>query len=593
MTQIFDNPADFADEALDGFVAANRGYVARVDGGVVRSTEVPAGQVALVVGGGSGHYPAFAGLVGPGLAAASACGNMFASPAAGQVYRVAKAANAGGGVLLSYGNYAGDVLHFGQAQLRLNAEGIPTRTVLVTDDIASAPLDQIGKRRGIAGDLTVFKIAGAAAEAGLDLDDVERLAIRTNYRTRSLGVAFGGCTLPGADAPLFSVPAGQMSLGLGIHGEPGISEHPMPTASELADLLVTKLLADKPHDAGDRVVAIVNGLGTVKYDELFLLFGKIEKLLLAAGLTVVEPECGELVTSLDMSGLSLTLLWLDEELEQYWAAPADTPAFRKGNLAPRARRELAAPDETAAEATEHPTAAAADLGRQAVAVLRQVREVVVEHEEELGRLDAIAGDGDHGIGMRRGVEAAVTAAEQAVAAGASVERVLTAAGEAWSERAGGTSGALWGSAVIAAGLALGNRDSYSAGDAAAAVTAFVDAITELGKAELGDKTMVDALLPFRDAFLTAFDVGTSLPDALAAAAAAAQTAADRTADLRPLKGRARPLAEKSLGNPDPGAVSFALISERIARHLASVRAKPEPTTSDTASGAGNGAQRND
>ena len=367
MTQIFDNPADFADEALDGFVAANRGYVARVDGGVVRSTEVPAGQVALVVGGGSGHYPAFAGLVGPGLATASACGNMFASPAAGQVYRVAKAANAGGGVLLSYGNYAGDVLHFGQAQLRLNAEGIETRTVLVTDDIASAPLDQIEKRRGIAGDLTVFKIAGAAAEAGLSLDDVERLAIRTNYRTRSLGVAFDGCTLPGAEAPLFSVPAGHMSLGLGIHGEPGISDHPMPTASELAELLVSRLLADKPDDAGTRVVAIVNGLGTVKYDELFLLFGKIEKLLTAAGLTVVEPECGELVTSLDMSGLSLTLLWLDDELEQYWAAPADTPAFRKGNLAPRARRELAGPDAEVAADVERPTAAAADLGRLAAA----------------------------------------------------------------------------------------------------------------------------------------------------------------------------------------------------------------------------------
>ncbi|MCC2661167.1 MAG: homodimeric dihydroxyacetone kinase, partial [Arthrobacter sp.] len=460
MTQIFDNPADFADEALDGFVAANRGYVARVDGGVVRSTEMTPGQVALVIGGGSGHYPAFAGLVGPGLAAGSACGNMFASPAAGQVYRVAKAANAGGGVLLSYGNYAGDVLHFGQAQLRLNAEGIETRTVLVTDDIASAPLDQIEKRRGIAGDLTVFKVAGAAAEAGLNLDEVERLAIKTNYRTRSLGVAFDGCTLPGASEPLFHVPAGQMSLGLGIHGEPGISEHPMPTASELAELLVSRLLEDKPEDSGDRVVAIVNGLGTVKYDELFLLFGKVEKLLTQAGLTVVEPECGELVTSLDMSGLSLTLLWLDDEIEQYWAAPADTPAFRKGNLAPRTRREVAGTEDTVAEEAENATAASADLGRLAAAVLAQVRDVVVEHEEELGNLDAIAGDGDHGIGMRRGVDAAAAAGEQNAAAGASVERVLTAAGEAWSERAGGTSGALWGSAVIAAGLALGNRESY-------------------------------------------------------------------------------------------------------------------------------------
>jgi dihydroxyacetone kinase len=582
MTQIFDNPADFADEALDGFVAANRGYVARVDGGVVRSTEVPAGQVALVVGGGSGHYPAFAGLVGPGLAAGSACGNMFASPAAGQVYRVAKAANAGGGVLLSYGNYAGDVLHFGQAQLRLNAEGIETRTVTVTDDIASAPIEQIEKRRGIAGDLTVFKIAGAAAEAGLNLDDVERLAIKTNYRTRSLGVAFDGCTLPGATDPLFHVPAGQMSLGLGIHGEPGISEHPMPTASELADLLVSKLLADKPEDAGDRVVAIVNGLGTVKYDELFLLFGKIEKLLSAAGLTVVEPECGELVTSLDMSGLSLTLLWLDEELEQYWAAPADTPAFRKGSMAPRAARAAAAIDDAEIADVEQPTPAAAELGRQAVAVLAQVRDVVVEHEEELGKLDAIAGDGDHGIGMRRGVDAAAQAGE--AASGSSVARILASAGEAWSERAGGTSGALWGSAVIAAGLSLGNRESYSSKDAAAAVEAFTSAITELGKADPGDKTMVDALLPFRDAFLAELDGGAPVDRALAVAAAAAESAAANTADLRPLKGRARPLAEKSIGHPDPGAVSFGLIAARISHHIDSQLAAAAPSTA-----AGNGA----
>lgn len=590
MTQIFDNPADFADEALDGFVAANRGYVARVDGGVVRSTEVPAGQVALVVGGGSGHYPAFAGLVGPGLATASACGNMFASPAAGQVYRVAKAANAGGGVLLSYGNYAGDVLHFGQAQLRLNAEGIETRTVVVTDDIASAPLDQLEKRRGIAGDLTVFKIAGAAAEAGLGLDEVERLAIKTNHRTRSLGVAFDGCTLPGAESPLFHVPAGQMSLGLGIHGEPGISEHPMPTASELAELLVSRLLADKPDDAGNRVVAIVNGLGTVKYDELFLLFGKIDRLLTAAGLTVVEPECGELVTSLDMSGLSLTLLWLDDELEHYWAAPADTPAFRKGNLAPRAPRELAGLEAAVTPDAEEATPAAAHLGRLAAAVLAQVRDVVVEHEEELGNLDAIAGDGDHGIGMRRGVDAATAAAEEASAGGASAGRVLAAAGEAWSERAGGTSGALWGSAVIAAGLALGNRDAYRGEDAAAAVTAFVDAITELGKADLGDKTMVDALLPFREAFQLEFDGGASVGASLAAAAAAAQVAAAGTAGLRPLKGRARPLAEKSLGHPDPGAVSFGLIAARISTYIDSELTDSELTDSQLAAAAGNGAQ---
>ncbi|WP_427118314.1 dihydroxyacetone kinase family protein [Pseudarthrobacter scleromae] len=586
MTQIFDNPADFAEEALDGLVAANRGYVARVDGGVVRSTDVPAGQVAVVVGGGSGHYPAFAGLVGPGLAAGAVCGNIFTSPSAGQAYRVAKAANAGGGVLFSFGNYAGDVIHFGEAQQRLNAEGIETRTVLVTDDIASAPLDQIEKRRGIAGDLTVFKIAGAAAEAGLDLDGVERLAVLANHRTRSLGVAFDGCTLPGAAEPLFHVPAGGMSLGLGIHGEPGISDHPMPTASELAELLVSGLLRDKPDDAGSRVVAILNGLGRVKYEELFLLFGKIDKLLTAEGLTIVEPECGELVTSLDMSGLSLTLLWLDDELERYWTAPADTPGYRKGSMAPRARREVAAPEGALDAEGEDTTAAAAGLGRLAAAVLAQARDAVVDHERELGRLDAIAGDGDHGVGMRRGVDAAVAAAGEAVGAGLSVHRVLTAAGEAWSERAGGTSGALWGSALAAAGRALGNKDSYSGGDAAAAVTAFADAVTILGKADVGDKTMVDALLPFRNAFVAAFDGGTPVTGALASAVTAARQAADATASLRPLKGRARPLAEKSLGHPDPGAVSFALIATRVSDYFESSPSLSSPRAAAVAAGQG-------
>ena len=570
MTKIFDDPAQFADDALDGFVAANRQYVARVDGGVVRSTESPAGQVALVIGGGSGHYPAFAGLVGAGLAAGSACGNMFASPSAGQVYRVAKASQTGGGVLLSYGNYAGDVLHFGQAQDKLNAEGIETRTVLVTDDIASAPLEEITKRRGIAGDLTVFKVAGAAAEAGLDLDEVERLAIKANHHTRSLGVAFAGCTLPGAAEPLFTVPEGMMSVGLGIHGEPGISEQPLPTASELARLLVDGLLKDKPDAAGTRVVPILNGLGTVKYDELFLLFGKIEALLTGAGLEIVEPECGELVTSLDMSGLSLTLFWLDAELEKFWAAPADTPAFRKGNLAPRRARSVEALAEAGTAPALAATPASTALAATAVGALKEARSVVVEHEDALGKLDAIAGDGDHGIGMRRGVDAAVAAAEKSHAAGAGLEELLTAAGEQWAERAGGTSGALWGAAVAAVGKTLGSKDSYTASDAAAAVNALRDAIITLGKAEAGDKTMVDALLPFAETFNRAIDDGGSLAASLRAAAEAAAKAADETAGLSPKKGRARPLAEKSLGHPDPGAVSFGLIVRRLADYAATI-----------------------
>jgi len=568
MTKIFDDPTHFSEDLLDGFVAANRQYVARIDGGVVRSTVSPEGTVALVVGGGSGHYPAFAGLVGAGLAMGSACGNMFASPAVSQIYRVAKASHQGGGVLLSYGNYAGDVLHFGQAQEKLRAEGIDTRTVMATDDIASASIEEIHKRRGIAGDLTVFKVAGAAAEAGYDLDEVERLAIKANDRTRSLGVAFAGCTLPGASEPLFTVPEGQMSIGLGIHGEPGISEQPMPTASELAEILVSKLLADLPADAGKRVVPILNGLGTIKYEELFVLYGRIAKLLEAEGLTIVEPECGELVTSLDMSGLSLTLFWIDDELEQLWAAPADTPAYRKGNLAPRERLEASA--IAAAIEVEHEDATETSLALAIVAnhLIGAVRETIETNASDLGDLDAIAGDGDHGIGMTRGIQGAAAASEKSLADGRGVHELLTAAAEEWSERAGGTSGALWAAALTAVGDSLGNRDDYSPKDAAEAAAAGAAAITKLGKANLGDKTMVDAMLPYVDALKDAVDGGASITEALAGAAKTATSAAEATSDLRPKLGRARPLAEKSVGHPDAGAISFGMIVTRIADEAA-------------------------
>ncbi|WP_197383428.1 dihydroxyacetone kinase family protein [Mycolicibacterium mengxianglii] len=578
MTSIYDDPAVFADESLDGFVAANRQYVDRLDGGVVRSTRSSPGHVAVVIGGGSGHYPAFAGLVGTGLATASACGNTFASPSAGQIYRVAKAADMGGGVLFSYGNYAGDVMHFNQAQVRLRGEGIDARTVRVTDDIASAPPDQRQDRRGVAGDLTVFKVAGAAAEAGKSIDDVERLARKANDRTRSLGVAFGGCTLPGQTSPLFSIPAGKMSVGLGIHGEPGIFDLNMPTATDLAELLVSRLLAERPDDAGSAVVPIVNGLGTAKYDELFLLYGKVEKILTAHGLRIVEPECGELVTSLDMPGLSLTLFWPDDELAEYWSAPADTPAYRKSVVDTQARR-VAAPHRHAVAHGEPATAEAVRLGHLAAVALRAIGTVVATNEDAWGKLDSVAGDGDHGMGMRRGVDAACAAAD--VAAGTGVHNILSCAGEAWSERAGGTSGALWGTGLIQVGNALGNKDTYSAIDVVSAVRAFAAAVTDLGSADVGDKTMVDAIVPFVESLTADLDHGVGLGPSLIGAAVAAKRAADATAALRPRLGRARPLAEKSLGHPDPGAVSFADIVGGLAGMVPSVDVSARGPTGKT------------
>ncbi|WP_127819530.1 dihydroxyacetone kinase family protein, partial [Microbacterium sp. CPCC 204701] len=394
MTRLWNDPADFADEMIAGFVAANERYVRRVTGGVVRSTTSPAGQVAVVVGGGSGHYPAFAGLVGPGLAHGAAMGNLFASPSAQQVYAVAKAAEGGGGVFFSYGNYAGDVLNFDAAQERLRSEGIACETVAVTDDVMSATADERHRRRGIAGDLTVFRTAAAAAGAGYDLAEVTRVARVANDRTRSFGVAFTGCTLPGAEQPLFTVPEGRMAVGLGIHGEPGIDETGIPTADELAELLVARLLAEVPEgvDAvrGARVVPILNGLGSLKYEEMFVVYRRIAELLTEAGLEIVDPHVGEYCTSFDMAGTSLTLFWLDDELETLWQTAVDTPAYRRGSVAPQQRTDAAAAPDATRAAIEPGDEASRSAAQLVLAAVRTIAETVDTHVDELGRIDAVA-----------------------------------------------------------------------------------------------------------------------------------------------------------------------------------------------------------
>jgi dihydroxyacetone kinase len=565
MSYLLNEPSAFTDEMIDGFVAANRPWVRRTTGGVVRSAAPTEGQVAVVIGGGSGHYPAFAGLVGPGLAHGAAMGNVFASPSAHQVYAVAKTAHSGGGVLLSYGNYAGDVLNFDQAQARLIAEGIPCRTVTITDDVSSASPDELHKRRGIAGDLVVFKVAAAAAEAGADLDGVARVASRANDRTRSIGVAFSGCTLPGATEPLFTVPAGRMAVGMGIHGEPGIDEVDMPTADELAELMVSRLLAERPADAqGEaRAVVLVNGLGSVKYEELFLLYGDIAKRLEAAGVTIVQPEVGELVTSFEMAGVSLTLFWLDDELEELWSAPASTPAFRKG------ARELDTADAASTDAIDDVDRIEAGspesqaCAETVVRALAAAKTAIDDNVDELGRMDAIAGDGDHGIGMQRGVTAAAAAAEDAFGQGAGAGSVLEHAGDAWADRAGGTSGALWGLALRAVGQALGDQDAATPQTVAAGVRGAADEVVRFGKAQLGDKTLVDTLLPFADALESEAASADDIEHAWGAAAVVADRTSQATADLLPKMGRARPHAEKSVGTPDPGAVSMALIIRAV------------------------------
>lgn len=571
MTRLWNDPADFADEMIDGFVAANGRSVRRVSGGVIRSTVVPEGQVAVVIGGGSGHYPAFGGLVGQGFAHGAAMGNLFASPSAQQVYSVAKAAERGAGVFLSYGNYAGDVLNFDAAQDRLRAEGIDCDTVTVTDDIFSAPAEEKHRRRGIAGDLTVFRSAAAAAEAGLNLAEVTRVARLANERTRSFGVAFTGCTLPGAPEPLFTVPAGRMAIGLGIHGEPGIDETDIPTADELAELLVSRLLSEVPDGvsvAGARVVPILNGLGSLKYEEMFVVYRRIAELLTEAGLVLVDPHVGEYCTSFDMAGTSLTLFWLNDELETFWNTPVDAPAYRRGSVAVAEQADTTAVVEAIAADLPLGDDESVAAGATVLAGIQRLVDTVDENVDELGRIDSIAGDGDHGIGMQRGSHAALVAGTAAAAAGAGAQTILAQAADAWADKAGGTSGALWGVILNALAARLGDSGRPAATAVASGVADGARGVMDYGKAVVGDKTMVDALVPFSSELSAAIDGGASFVDSWITAAEAATRAATATANLLPRMGRARTHGQNSVGTADPGAYSLALIVTAIGELLA-------------------------
>lgn len=573
MTRMFNDPRVFKDEMIDGFVAAYGRYVRRAPGasGIIAADAPAADRVAVVIGGGAGHYPAFYGFVGRGMASAAAIGDVFTSPSGEQVYRVAKAADGGAGILFSFGNYSGDVLNFGMTETRLRSEGIDARTVLVTDDVLSAPPAEEEKRRGIAGGFYVFKTAGASAARGDDLATVEALTRLANSRVRTVGVAFAGCTIPGQSEPLFTVDPSQMEVGLGIHGEPGVRMMERLPARAIAKLLVDAILAAAPARAGGRVAVLVNGLGATKYEELFVLYHGIAPLLREAGIDVHETNIGEFVTSLDMAGCSLTLFWLDDELQALHDATAVSPAYTRigANLggtrtasAPQSRGMAVAASSTQSSGEEGQPGTAGVVIRAAISGALRAME---EAEAELGQLDAAAGDGDHGAGMVRGFSAAVAALN---GFGGTARQSLVRAGGAFMDAAGGASGALVGSWLMAMGSALPTDDD--AVDAASWVNAFTAGsitIQRLGQAAPGDKTMLDTLDPFARFFAGAVSSGANAASAWSTALPAAEAGMQATTEMVSRRGRAARLGERSRGRRDAGATSIYYVLSAFGRAL--------------------------
>jgi dihydroxyacetone kinase-like protein len=331
MKKLINDPMDVVDELVEGFALANERLVRkhpRVNA-IVRNDAPVAGKVGVVIGGGAGHEPLFLEYVGPGMADASAHGQVFAAPSPDVVLAAIQSVSAGRGVMLLYNNYEGDRLNFDMAQDMARSEGIEVETVLISDEIASAPRGQESLRRGTTADLPVIKIAGALAETKAPLSEVIRVTSKAVSWSRSLGVGLSSCTLPATGREIFEIADDEMEIGMGLHGEPGVERTKLLTANETMERVLPRILEDLPYKSGDEVILVINGYGGSTRMELLIVNRKLRAMLAEAGIGVHATEIGEFCTSLEMKGLSVTLVKVDDELKKYFDAPCVSSFYTK------------------------------------------------------------------------------------------------------------------------------------------------------------------------------------------------------------------------------------------------------------------------
>ena len=334
MKKLINDPREVVQELIEGFVLANERTLykhPRVNA-VIRKEAPVKDKVGIVIGGGAGHEPLFLEYVGRGMADAEAHGQIFAAPAPGIVYEAIKAVDSGRGVILLYNNYAGDVMNFDMAQERARAEGLEVQTVLINDEIASAPKGREQERRGTTADHVIIKIAGEAAEQKRPMEEVLRIAKKAIAGSRSLGVALSSCTLPATGKEIFALPDGKMEIGMGLHGEPGVERTDLLSADRTVEIIVPRIVEDLPYKRGDEIVLVINGYGATTRMEMFIVNRKVRAMLAALGISVYDTEIGEFCTSQEMKGLSVTFIRLDEELKRLYDRPCDSPFYTKAGL---------------------------------------------------------------------------------------------------------------------------------------------------------------------------------------------------------------------------------------------------------------------
>lgn len=550
---------------------------------VVKKKSINKNKVSLISGGGSGHEPAHAGFVGKGMLDAAVCGDVFASPSQIQVYNAIKKTVSAKGTLLIIKNYSGDCMNFNNAASLAKDEidGLEIEAVYVNDDIAVKDSLYTVGRRGVAGTVYVHKLAGAKAEQGGSLSEVKDVAQKVINNVRSLGFALTSCTVPAKGTPTFDIEDDKLEFGVGIHGEPGRTREPIATSDELAERIVEDIIKDLKLKNGNEVALLINGFGGTPLQELYVFNNSVSKVLEREGIKIYNTLVGNYMTSIDMAGASVSLLKLDAELKELLDYPVDTPALKitaTGDV--KSVEEIytstfeAEKVKTTEEYYVDDDAEFNRKGFNTAAIVEMVDvmcDVIIKNEVHFCEMDSVAGDGDFGMSIAKGFRQ--LKADWLSRKKSNIGEFLRSCSEIIMEFCGGASGPIWGSAFRSAGKAIGNIDFITPSMLGDMLQAAVKGIQETGErsfgrgAVVGDKTLIDALVPCADIICEAAAFGDDMFTVIKKGADAAVNGAEATKKIAARMGRAGTVGDRSIGHPDAGAYGLGVIFTELSNYV--------------------------
>ncbi|EJQ42063.1 dihydroxyacetone kinase, DhaK subunit [Bacillus cereus BAG5X1-1] len=582
MKKIINKPETLVMEMCNGMVMAHPELELLKKYKVIKKKEMNENKVTLISGGGSGHEPAHAGLVGKGMLDAAVCGDVFASPSQIQVYQAIKETASKKGTLLIIKNYSGDIMNFKNGAHLATEDGIEVDYVKVDDDIAVEDSLYTVGRRGVAGVIFVHKIAGAAAEAGMELGEVKAVAEKAAANVRTIGLALTSCTVPASGSPTFTLAEDEMEYGVGIHGEPGIKREKMLSADELANRMTNDLMKDLGVKDGEEIALLVNGFGGTPLQELYLFNNAVTRELAARNIKINRVFVGNYMTSIDMAGMSLTVMKLDEELKTLLSKECNTPAFKVDGpvesveyvnvLEDVEEKEVSFEIETA---EEHAVIKDNVITlNNMIYLVDKMSDIIIKNEVPFCELDTHAGDGDFGMSVAKGFKQLKREWHSILGKeNVTIGSFLDGCSMIIMEHCGGASGPIWGGAFRAASKAAGEKRELTVGEFAEMLQAALQGIQSIGErsfgrgAVVGDKTLVDALAPCVDSWLDSASNEVDVKTAFEKGAEAAVKGAEYTKEIVARMGRAGTVGERSLGYPDAGAHALGVIFTEIAGSL--------------------------